>query len=67
MRGIIGTHAWEIVVSLYEGEERGQKGKCQRSDVRGWIGRKGNGLGIQSGGSSWAKKMVVLRTEIGAV
>ena len=31
------------------------------------MGKKGNGRGIQSGGSSWAKKIVVLRTQIGSV
>ena len=28
---------------------------------------KGNGSGIQSGGLSWAKKMVVLRTEVSGI
>ena len=41
-----------------------RKWKRARNDVRGWMGRKSDGWGIQSGGSSWAKKMVVLRTEI---
>ena len=43
----------------------GRKKKYERSDVGGCMGRKGNGLGNQSGGSTWAKKRVVLRTEIG--
>ena len=38
--------------------------KCERSGVGGLIVRRVNGWGIQSVGSSWAKKMIVLRTEI---
>ena len=42
---------WEIVliivgVELSEsmrGEKSGWKGKCERSDIRGWMGRKVNG------------------------
>ena len=32
-------------------------------DVGGWMGMKENGRGIQFDGSSWAKKMVDLKTE----
>ena len=38
--------------------------KCGRIGVEGSMDRKRNGRGIQFVGSSWAKKMIVLRTEI---
>ena len=41
--------------------------KCERSGVGELMVRRVNGWGIQSFGSSWAKKMIVLRTEIRTV
>ena len=38
--------------------------KCERSGVECLMVRRVNGWGIKSVGSSWAKKMIVLRTEI---
>ena len=40
-----------------------QEWRCQRNDVRGLIGRTRNSWGVQTGGSSWAKRIVVLRTK----
>ena len=38
--------------------------KFERNGVGGLMDRKGNVWGIQSVGSSWTKKLIVLRTNI---
>ena len=36
-------------------------------EFRGWLGGNLSGVGIQVVGSSWAKKMIILRLKIGGM
>ena len=46
------------------GKRWGQRGTCERIGVESWMGKKWSDWGIQLDDSSWAKKIIVLRTEI---
>ena len=43
---------------------QGMGGKTKRGRSEGWPCMKSNGGGFQSDGSSWARRMIVMRTKV---